>query len=105
METHNELTRALKALEADLGPAEIPSSALVHLGQENSSEALQRVFKALQALDGKLRVLKNNFDMYRVEGTQFSVFLNHLTRETHVVTRVGKLVLPQDMRVVMVGRF
>lgn len=105
MDTHEELVCALKALEASVGRGYVPSSALVYLGQENGSDVLARVSKALASLEDRLRVVRNDFDMYRIEGTTYRVFPNRLTNEIHVETRFGKLVLPPRVKLWAVGYF
>lgn len=88
------LLNALKDLEGDLRLGGVTSCAIVYLDDPKAPEGVRRVLEEVQKIQGSIHYSQNCVDAQYLEGSDYRLEVMKMTRETMIVTLVGRLVLP-----------
>lgn len=98
MPTQHALIESLKDLESDLVHAGVSSCAIVYLDAQNASDDVRRVLQEIRAVNNTINYSQGVCDLRYLEGSDYRLENNSLTRETSIVTIAGKLIVPPAVK-------
>ena len=102
MNQQDRITTALKALEDAVDPRNLSASAVLHVYDENATERIVELYRAIESNDNTLKCYVDPFGTLRLLGSDHRVERHTLTSTTRIYTKAGIFVLSQRAKIKVV---